>query len=450
MEAFKAYDIRGIYNQDFDREDVYKIGYFLPGLLGASKVLVGYDARPSSGEIFEALTRGINDYGADVYSIGLATTPMVYFATAEYGFSASVQITASHNSSEYNGLKISREQALPVGYESGLARLEEMVDKEEIRVADSRGEVYTKNARSDYIDFLKNYTPRLYDLSIGIDCSNCMAGLIIEDILGSTPDYIYVEPDGRFPNHEPNPLLEENIRDLQQLVKEGDKDLGIIFDGDGDRVMFVDEKGRFISPDLMIAVIADYFFRQPENRGSMVLHDIRTSRSVVEYIEELGGKTYMWKVGHAYAKDKLREIDGLFGGELAGHYYFRDFYYCDSGILAALLVLNVMTDLKQKGRTISQLIEGIDNYVSSGEINYQLEEKKEAMEELKNYFAGSESLQALHDFDGYRLEFPEWWFNVRPSNTEPYLRLVVEAESKKLLNKRLEEINCILDSYQNN
>lgn len=445
MGVFKAYDIRGIYNKDFKKEDVYKIGYFLPKLLQADKVLVGRDARVSSDEIFEYLAKGIADSGVDVYSIGLATTPMVYFATAKHHFDASVQITASHNPKEYNGLKVSKTKALPVGYESGLAQLEEMVKTQPIQPSEKKGQIHEFHVKDEYIAFMKKFVPYLAGLNIAIDCSNGMASILIKDILGTAPTYLYDTLDGTFPNHEPNPLEEKNVEDLKALVLKQKCDIGIIYDGDADRVMFVDEKAQFIPPDLIIGVIARFYL---ENEQGNVLHDIRTSKAVSEYIEKLGSTPHMWKVGHAYAKMKLREIDGIFGGELAGHYYFRDFFYCDSGILASLIVLNVVSKLKEEGRTISSLIEEIRQYASSGEINFRIEQKQEAMDQLRKEFTQRETPTVSYDFDGYRIEFKDWWFNVRPSNTEPYLRLVVEARDKDMLETKVSELKGVLEQYR--
>lgn len=445
MGVFKAYDIRGIYNKDFGREDAYKIGYFLPRLLKSDKVLVGRDCRESSEEIFEYLSKGICDSGADVYYIGYSTTPMVYYATAKYNFAASVQITASHNPKEYNGFKISRAGALPVGYDTGLAELEAMVVNEKVELSGKKGEIKGFDIKSEYISFLKQYVPDISKFSMAVDCSNGMASILIRDILGSEPAYIYDELDGSFPNHEPNPLIEDNLKDLKELVVDKGCDIGIIYDGDGDRVVFVDEKGRFIPPDLIIGVIGRYYLYKEKGN---VLHDIRTSKAVSEYIEGLGGTPHMWKVGHAFAKLKLREIKGIFGGELAGHYYFRDFFNCDSGILASLIVLEVASALKKQGSTFSQLIDSINIYFNSGEINFRIEQKSEAMEYLKEKYNRSELPTAFYDFDGYRIEFNDWWFNVRSSNTEPYLRLVVEAKGKELLSEKLGELKRIIETFK--
>ena len=296
--------------------------------------------------------------------------------------------------------------------------------------------------------FLKRYLPDISKLNIAIDCSNGMAGLLIKDLLGEQPIYLYDELDGTFPNHEANPLVQKNVVDLQKLVKKEKCDLGIIFDGDADRVMFVDEKGSFIPPDFMIAVLSHYFLTNGKLNKPKVIHDIRTSKSVSEYIKKMGGEPVMWKVGRAFASRKLREIDGLFGGELAGHYYFRNFYFSDSGMLASLFILNVLNKLKAEGKNISDLIAEIKKYYNSGEINFTIEQKTEAINVLRKTLTKKEEPIAIYDFDGYRIEFKDWWFNIRPSNTEPYLRLLVEAKSESLLKKKLHEIKALLKPFE--
>ncbi|MCF6366979.1 MAG: phosphomannomutase/phosphoglucomutase [Bacteroidales bacterium] len=443
MKAFHAYDIRGIYNQDFNKDDVYKVGYFLPKLLNTTKILVGRDVRVSSPEVFEYLCKGINDAGSDVYNLGLSTTPMVYFITAKHKFDASVMITASHNSKEYNGMKISKNDALPVGYDSGLKDLENMMLNDEIVINNKKGKIIEYEQKEEYLNFLKDYVPDISDLNIAVDCSNGMAALLIKDLLGNKPNYIFDELDGTFPNHEANPLVPENIKDLQKLVKSKKADIGIIFDGDADRVMFTDENGKFISPDLMIAVLADYY----KDRKGKFLQDIRTSKAVSEYIGNRFEKE-MWRVGRAFAAVKLREIDGIFGGELAGHYYFKDFYYSDSGLLATLIFLDVIAENKRKGISVSKMISEIVAYENSGEINFKLEKKKEAMDAVKDFYLSKSKPDAFFDFDGYRVEYANWWFNIRPSNTEPYLRMLVEAKTKELLNNKVDEITNIINSFK--
>lgn len=450
MGAFHAYDIRGIYNKDFDRETVYRVGYFLPELLKAEKVLVGRDARESSPEMHDALLKGITDGGADVYDLGLATTPMVYYATATYGFTASAQITASHNPREYNGLKVSRENALPVGFDTGLGTIKEWIETREIVEKSKKGVVYNLDVKNEYINFLSKYRGDYSNLNIGMDISNGMAALLIKDILGEGSDklhYIFDEMDGTFPNHEANPLIPENTLDLRNLVKEQGCDIGVIFDGDADRVMFVDENSRFISPDLMIALLGHYFLEEKGERGP-VLQDIRSSKAVGEYLAPMGGEIHTWKVGRAFAAHKLREINGIYGGELAGHYYFRDFFFSDSGIMAALIILDITAKLKKRGIKLSQAIAAIEKYDNSGEINFRIEKKREAMDKVREYFLKTEKPIASFDFDGYRVEFPEWWFNIRPSNTEPYLRFLAEAKGSDLLAQKVAKVKELLKEFE--
>ncbi len=446
MGAFHAYDIRGIYNVDFDKNTAYKVGYFIPKLLKTDKVLVGRDCRVSSDEIHEYLLKGITDAGADVYDIGLSTTPMVYFGTANYGFKASVQITASHNPKEYNGMKVSCENALPVGYDTGLGQIEAWINAGKATpVAEKRGQVFQKDIREDYLAFLKKYMGDLSGLKLAFDLSNGMSSLFAKQIFGDAPEYIFDTMDGTFPNHEPNPLVHKNVVALEELVKKTGADAGVIYDGDADRVMFVDEKGNFVSPDLMIAVLGHYFIGERGEKG-YVIQDIRSSKAVGEYLEPMGAKMYTWKVGRANAARRLREIDGIWGGELAGHYYFKDFFYSDSGLLASILILRVLANLKKEGISFSQIIGKIARYQNSGEINFKLTDKQGAMDAVKAHFEEQEKPTAFMDFDGYRVEFPDWWFNIRPSNTEPYLRFICEATTKELLDKKVAEVKSLLQS----
>lgn len=448
MGAFKAYDIRGIYNKDFDKKTAYKVGYFLPSLLSTDHVVVGRDVRLSSPEIHEYLLKGITDSGADVYDLGLATTPMVYFATVFLKADASVQITASHNPKEYNGLKISRKDAIPVGGDTGLKDLEKLCKEGEITISEKKGEVKDYSyVRDEYVKYLRGFCPDIEDLDISIDCSNGMSSLIIKDVLkDDSIHYIYDTFDGSFPNHEPNPLDERNCEDIKRETLKNRSDVGIIYDGDADRVMFIDEKGRFIQPDYITAVLGCYYKKKGLSGNSLV--DVRTSRSTTEYLESIGFPPTLWKVGHAFAKMKIREIDGVFGGELAGHYYFRrDFFNCDSGILASLLVLSVVKSLKEEGRTLSQLIDSIVKYSNTGEVNFKLEEKDECIARILEHFK-SENPSKILSFDGYRIEFPSWWFSIRKSNTEPYLRIVLEAQSKEEMENRLKEIKDIIGQFK--
>ena len=285
MGAFHAYDIRGIYGVDFDRTTAYKVGYFLPELLGAKEVLVGRDCRVSSQEIHDALLEGICDAGADVADIGLSTTPMVYFGTANYGFKASVQITASHNPAEYNGMKVSRENALPVGLDTGLGQIKAWIEEgRPTPPAAVRGRVREMDIHRDYIDFMMKYKGDYSGLKIAFDLSNGMSCLFAHEVFGEEPAYLFDTLDGRFPNHEPNPLIAKNVEPLKQLVRKTGSDVGVIYDGDADRVMFVDEKGQFVAPDLVIAMMALYFCDERGEKNPRVLQEIRSSKAVGEYL----------------------------------------------------------------------------------------------------------------------------------------------------------------------
>ena len=445
MGAFHAYDIRGIYGVDFDKNTAYKVGYFIPGLLGAAKVLVGRDCRVSSDEIHDALVEGITDAGADVYDIGLSSTPMVYFGTANYDFPASVQITASHNPAEYNGMKVSREKALPVGFDAGLGQIQKWIEEgKPTPKAEHKGQVHPMDIHDDYLAFMKKYLGDYSDLNVSFDLSNGMACLFAHEVFGDKHHYIFDNIDGRFPNHEPNPLIPKNVEPLKQLVAKHGSDIGVIYDGDADRVMFVDDKSRFVAPDLMIALMSKYFMGERGAKNPRVLQEIRSSKAVAEFLEPLGCEVHTWKVGRAFAAPKLREIDGLWGGELAGHYYFKDFFYSDSGLLASIIVLRIIATLKKEGKTLSGEIDKIAKYKNSGEVNFRLEDKKGAMDAVKAMFTAEENPTAQMDFDGYRVEFPDWWFNIRPSNTEPYLRFICEAVSDELLEEKVGKVRKLL------
>ena len=350
MGAFHAYDIRGVYGEDFTRDTVYKVGYFLPALLGVDKVLVGRDCRVSSPEIHDALIEGIRDAGADVWDIGLSSTPMVYFSTVNYGFGASVQITASHNPARYNGMKVSRENALPVGLDAGLGQIRDWIEEgRPTPAAPKRGEVHELDIHKDYMDFMRRFKGDYSDLRIAFDLSNGMSCLFAHEMFGEEPSYIFDTIDGRFPNHEPNPLVPKNVEPLKELVRKTGADIGVIYDGDADRVMFVDDKARFVAPDLIIALMALYFCDERGEKNPRVLQEIRSSKAVGEFLEKYGAELHTWKVGRAFAAPKLREIDGLWGGELAGHYYFKDFFYSDSGLLSSDRVLQFRRDQFQAG-----------------------------------------------------------------------------------------------------
>ena len=447
MGAFHAYDIRGVWGADFDADTVYRVGRCLPALLGADRVLVGRDARTSSPELFAALSRGLTEAGADVDDVGLCTTPMTYWLTGERGYAAAVMITASHNGKECNGLKISRKGALPVGEDSGLRELEARIAGGLPPMAARRGAVRPlEGALEDYVRFQSLFAPDLAALKVVADCSNGVGALVARRLYGA-PGTVFLNEalDGSFPNHPPNPLLPEATAQLRAAVVAQKADLGVIFDGDADRVAFVDETGAFVRPDTMTAILAEHFLEAES--GAPVLCDIRTSRGVTERIAALGGVPHLWKVGHAFAKVKLRELGAVCGGELAGHYYFRDFHCCDSAMLCASIVLARAAEAKAEGRPFSDLVREIDVYANSGECNYTVEDKDGALAAVRAWAAAQPPPERTLDFDGVRYDWPDWWCNVRKSNTEPYLRLVAEARTPALLAARKAALEAVLAPF---
>ncbi|MBP5642690.1 MAG: phosphomannomutase/phosphoglucomutase [Bacteroidales bacterium] len=447
MKAFKAYDIRGVWGTDLNEEIAYRIGYFLPEVLPAKTYLVGRDMRLSSDTVFLNLANGLRDRGVNVESVGLSTTPMIYWATAKYGYEASVMITASHNPSNHNGMKISAKDAKPVGYDTGLNKLEKLVESDiKPQPVEKRGAISEINLYSEYVEFQSQFLGNIDNLRVAVDCSNGASNIFIKRLLGDTPYYINDTLDGRFPGHEPNPLEAENQEQIKELVKQNKCDIGLLFDGDADRITFIDEKGQFISPDLIIAFLGNYFLGEKKQKG-IVLQDIRSSRAIQEYLGKLyNAKVETWRVGRAYAALKLRELDGCFGGVLAEHYNFRDFYYSDSGIMAALLVLRLLAQFKAQGKSMSMIVKEISGYHNSGEINFTIEKKKEAMDAVRDHFMNLEKPERFLDFDGYRLDYNDWWLNIRPSNTEPYLRFLCEAKDEKKLKEIVDTVTEIVKS----
>ena len=428
MGFFKAYDMRGTFGKDFDLATVRRVGEALPRVVGGRSWLVGRDCRVTSQDVRDALVAGLQAAGAEVTDLGPATTPMVYFATVQGDFDGSVQITASHNPPSDNGLKVSRRGALPVGYSSGLAEVERLAAASKgVKTSEGIKDVKDlKGFKEQYVKWLRDHAGGSFEgLRFAVDCSDGMAGILAHDLFG--PDAVYLNdvPDGRFPHHSPNPLLAEAREQVSAIVREKGLDCGVIFDGDADRCMFVDETGAFIQPDYLIPVLAATY---PE-RGT-VIHDVRTSRAAIEALRADGFTPVMGKVGHAFAKVLLRETGAVCGGELAGHYYFRDFVHCDSGELAALRLLGAFARAKAEGKAVSQLLAPITRkYANSGEMNFTVDDKPAAIARVLEAAKGLGEETGRSDIDGYRLEYAEGWVSVRQSNTEPLLRLLAECDT---------------------
>lgn len=442
---FKAYDVRGIYPSEINEAKARQIGLAFQHVLddtdrdGSNTVVVGRDMRSHSEPLERALIDGLTAAGLDVLEIGLATTPMNYFAVGHTGAAGGVQVTASHNPSRYNGLKFSRRGARPVSGDHGIALMEEKVAAGDLPEAGRRGSVEHGDVWEAYRRHVLGHLadPPGAPLKVVADAANGMGTLYrpLLEAMGIELVPLYFELDGDFPNHEANPLKEENLRDLQEAVLAEEAAFGVSFDGDADRSAFVDERGRSIGSDLVTALIAGELLA--ESPGAAVVYDLRSSKAVDEFIREHGGVPVRERVGHSFMKATLRRKEGVFGGELAGHYYFRDSFYADSSILAVVEILNL---LWKSGKTLSQLVEPLRRYAKSPEINFEVENKQGKMDELARRYSGGD----VDFLDGVSVHFPTWWFNVRPSNTEPFLRLVLEADTQDELNSRLEEMFGVL------
>jgi phosphomannomutase len=446
---FKAYDVRGIYPREINEEMARSIGLAFRHVLDdedrstGNAIVVSRDMRPHSPPLQEALIEGLLASGLDVIDIGLATTPMNYFAVGHLRAAGGIQVTASHNPAEYNGLKFSRSSAKPVSGETGIAVMERAIQDGDLDAAPLPGTRTSTDVTAAYREHVLSFLASLdagtepHTLHVVVDAANGMS-VIYRDLLEATGinlTPLNFELDGTFPNHEANPLKEENLRDLVAKVRELGADLGVSFDGDADRAAFIDETGEPVGSDLMTGLIAgELLSREP---GKAALYDLRSSRAVPEYISEAGGVPVRERVGHSFMKATLRRREGIFGGELAGHYYFRDNFNADSAVLAVVEVINLM---RRSGKPLSALVAPLRRYAKSPEINFVVEDKTGRMRELEEKFSDGR----IDHLDGVTVEYDDWWFNVRPSNTEPYLRLVVEARTPEELARHRSELEAIL------
>lgn len=439
MKAFKTYDIRGVYGTDLTDDLAYQIGRCLPSVLKAKRVLVAHDQRLSFPALVKALTRGLLEAGADVDDMGFATTPMCYFINAEQGYETSVMVTASHNPPAYNGFKVCRADARPCGYAEGLREVEAMIAADALPPpAKQPGQWRSRAFAECYATWLRARTPDLSGLRFAVDCSDGATGLFARDLFGSADRLLNATPDGAFPHHGPDPLQPANREQLATCVRDNGLDLGLIFDGDGDRVCFVDATGAFVPPDALIPLLAEELRARCPEASPVVVHDVRTSRGVAETLRERGFEPRMVKVGGTFAKAALREGDGLCGGEVAGHYYFRDFHWSDSGLYAALLVLGIVARAKREGKTLADLLAPIvSRYHASGEVN--IPNVPDCPAAIARVEAAVTALmgppERRFDFDGVRLEWADAWLGVRASNTEPLLRLAAEAKEREALDR---------------
>jgi phosphomannomutase len=438
---FKAYDIRGVYPVDINEENAYNIGRAIVSFSGAKKVVVGKDTRISSDALEQAIIRGIIDQGADVISIGLATTPMVYFASGKLDVDIGIIITASHNPAEYNGFKLCRKNAVPIGEGTGMEEIKALAINAAFADPDKKGSVINNdNLRSEYLDHIKSFfTGGAVKKKIVFDFANAMGVIdkpVFESLQGDIESvYLYDSLDGNFPNHEANPLKTDTLEVLRQKVIETGADLGAAYDGDADRVGFIDEKGEVVPMDFITALIAQEILKK--HPGGLVLVDLRSSNAVVEAIEAAGGRVDLCRVGHSLIKRQMREEGAIFAGELSGHYYFDENFKAELSSLAVLMVINLLNETGQK---MSELVAHLKKYYHSGEINSDVDDKEMAMLKLKQKYSDGK----LNELDGIRIDFEDWWFNVRPSNTEPKLRLNLEAKTRELMEEKRDEVLGII------
>lgn len=440
-DIFKAYDIRGVYPSDLDEDTAYNIGRAIVEHFGAHVVAVGRDARSHSPALFESLARGITEGGASVIDLGLLTTPMVYFAAWKIPEAdVVVSVTASHNPPEYNGFKIALKGAVPVGENTGLIAVRDLALADTFTAKTEQGMLTSFDIKPEYYDHFASFA-RLDGkrFKVVIDTANAMGvlELPIFEHLRKNLDIVrlYDDLDRPFTAHEANPLKTETLDELRAKVKETGADLGIAFDGDADRVGFVDEQGEVIPMDLVTGLLAQEILR--DRPGALVLYDLRSSNAVKEAIEEAGGQARECKVGHANIKKQMRDEGAVFAGELSGHYYFLENSYAEAGSLPALMLLNRMAET---GQPISALVGTLRRYFHSGEINSEVHDKDAVLQTLRERYQDGEQ----HELDGLKVSYPDWWFNVRASNTEPLLRLNMEAKTRELMEQKRDELLAII------
>ena len=438
LSVFKAYDIRGIYPTDINKELAYEIGRALADFLGCEKIAIGRDMRSSSEELFRALMQGVMDMGVNVVDLGLVSTDMLYFAVGKFGYGGGVMITASHNPTEYNGFKFCRENAIPISSESGLFEMRDKIAAGSLKsvTEEEKGKMEKQDVLIDWIEHALSFVDisKIKPLRVVADAGNGMAGKVLPELpkhLSIELVSLYFELDGNFPNHHADPSREENLEDLKQKVLTEKADIGLAFDGDADRVFLVDEKGKVVNGTFMTAMIAKSLLKKFP--GESVIYNLICGSVVPETVAALGGKPVRTRVGHSFIKEKMRSENVIFGGESSGHYYFRDNSYADSALIASLLVLELMS---VEGKKLSELTEEFDRYYLSGEINSEVENKESKMKLLEEKYADAE----IDHLDGVTVKYPDWWFNVRPSNTEPLLRLNLEAVDASLGKEKVKEV----------
>jgi phosphomannomutase len=435
---FKAYDIRGIYGENLNDEVAYRIGRAAAQYLNVSDIAVGRDMRNSSPQLAAAMLRGISDQGVSAIDLGMVTTDGLYFAVGKFNYPAGVMITASHNPGKYNGMKFCRAQAFPISLESGLADIRDLAISGDFSEPAKKGHVLQRDISDDYVKHALSFIDvnKIRPLKVVIDAGNGMAGLIMPKVFQHLPCELvplYFDLDGNFPNHPASPIEPENMVDVQKKVREVGADLGAAFDGDADRMFPVDEHGNLVDGSMVIASVANSLLHKFP--GSTILYNLIVSKSVPALITKLGGNAVRTRVGHSYIKAEMRQLNGIFGGEHSGHFYFRDNWFADSGLIALLIILELVS---VENKPLSELLKPLDRGFRSGEINSIVTDVQGKLRDLEQHFG--KDAQSVDHLDGITLDFGDWWFNVRPSNTEPLLRLNVEANSPELMQQKRDEV----------
>jgi phosphomannomutase len=442
--VFKAYDVRGIYPSELDEEGARAIGRAFVEVFEPKRIAVGHDMRVTSPAMAAAVIRGASEAGADVLDLGLVGTEMVYFAVGELGLDGGVAVTASHNPKEYTGLKIVRGGALPVGGESGLLEIRDRAASDsDLTEGQSPGHVQQYDIWQKYVDRVLSFVDveAIRPLKVVIDAGNGMGGVMLPPVLERLPQLevvrYFFEPDGTFPNHLPNPLLPENREFIVARTLDEQADFGAAFDGDADRCFFVDDSGEFVPGDFATALFAETVLETKP--GAKIIYDVRASWAVPETIERYGGIPLVNRVGHAFIKHRMRQEDAVFGGEVSGHYYFRDFSQADSGVVPFLLMLQIVS---KKGKPLSEILRPFrERYFISGELNTPVPDVERKLQEIEERFGAEGRVTHL---DGISVDADGWHMNVRPSNTEPLLRLNLEARTPELMGQKRDEVLAVM------
>ncbi|MSR37215.1 MAG: phosphomannomutase/phosphoglucomutase [Planctomycetes bacterium] len=439
VSIFKAYDIRGTYPDQIDERMARKIGAAMVKFLNAKRLVVGRDMRTMAPSVQDAVIDGILSQGCDVVDIGLASTPMTYYAIGKIPCDGGLVVTASHNPKQYIGFKLCRQEARPMSGETGIKDIERMALSSDQPLAARAGKRDQVDVMREFVDHIANFAHGIKPMTIVVDYANGMganeAPAIFAKIKGLKVVSLYEQLDGTFPNHEANPLKESNLDDLRAAVKQHKAALGLAFDGDADRCAFVDEDGRTVHADLITVMLARGMLKRHPGKG--IIYDLRSSRVLAEEILKLGGRPVRERVGHSFMKETMRREDCIGGGELSGHFYFAENYYTDCGVLAAIMVLN---QLSFEGRSLKQAADPLRKYFGTGEVNFKVADKDKLMQQVRAKYSDGK----IDFLDGVTVTYPTWWVNVRPSNTEPFLRMCLEADTQKLMEQKRDELFAIL------